>query len=82
MEVVQPSGSGGGGGSTLNFETPIGAVDDSNTTFTVVHTPFFIIVNGAAYTVGNGTFASYAAPTITLSSPVGVGGFILSAYQS
>lgn len=81
MELIAP-GSSGGGGSTLNFETPIGAVDDSNVTFTVVHDPFFIIVNGASYTAGTGTFFSYSAPTITLSSPVGVGGFILSVYQT
>lgn len=78
---MELGGSGvGGGGSTLQFETPIGAVDDSNVTFTVVHTPLFIIVNGGAYTAGTGVFTSYVAPTITLSSPVGVGGFILSAY--
>lgn len=79
MELGQ-MGGGGGSGGTLAFETPIGAIDDSNVTFTVVHDPLFIIVNGAAYTAGTGTFAAYVAPTITLTAPVGVGGFILSAY--
>ncbi len=70
--------SGGGGGA--NFETPVGSVDDSNTTFTVTNTPLYIIVNGVVYFEGTGLFTSYSAPTITLSSPVGVGGFIRSAY--
>ncbi len=68
------------GGAGVAYETPVGAVDDSNTTFTVSHQPAYIIVNGAQYLVGTGTYVSYIAGTITLSSPVGVGGFIRSAY--
>jgi hypothetical protein len=63
-----------------SFETPVGTVDDSNLTFTVSNTPKYIIVNGAQYVVGTGLYASYSAPTITLTSAVGTGGFIRSAY--
>lgn len=69
-----------GGGAGTNFETPIGTVDDSNLTFTVSNTPKYIIINGAQYLVGTGLFASYSVPTITLTSAVGSGGFIRSAY--
>lgn len=69
-----------GGGSALNKETPSGAVDDSNVTFTVSNTPFFINVNGGIYEVGLGLYASYVAGTITLTSPIGTGGFIRSYY--
>jgi hypothetical protein len=61
-----------------NFETPVGTVDDSNVAFTVLHTPQYVIVNGATYFSGAGY--TYAALTITLTNPVGVGGFIRSAY--
>lgn len=72
----------GGGGSTLAFETPTGAVDDSNTSFVVLNEPLYILVNGAQYLVGTGLYSSYVAGTVTLSSPVGTGGFIRSAYNS
>lgn len=84
-----PLGGGGGGGSsvvvggfTLTAETPTGTVNDSNTSFTVSHEPLYIVVNGAQYTVGDGIYTSYAAGTITLSSAVGVGGFIKSFYNA
>lgn len=76
------SSSGGGGGSTLTPENPSGTVNDSNVTFTVSNEPLFIIVNGASYVVGTGTYASYLAGTITLSSAVGSGGFIRSFYNA
>lgn len=72
--------NGGGGG--ISYETPVGTVDDSNVTFTVSHTPLYIVVNGAQYLAGTGTFTSYLAGTITLSSGVGTGGFIRSAYST
>lgn len=75
---VTITSSGGGG---VSYEEPVGAVNDSNTTFTVSNTPVYIIVNGAQYLVGTGLFTSYSAPTITLSSAVGTGGFIRSAYS-
>jgi len=67
-----------GGGTT--FETPVGVVDDSNTSFTVSNIPKYINVNGSQYTEGLGIYTSYLAGTITLSAPVGTGGFIISAY--
>lgn len=69
------------GAAGLNKETPVGAIDDSNVTFTVANTPFYISVNGLIYNVGDGLFSSYVAGTITLTSPVGTGGFIKSYYQ-
>lgn len=82
MEVVQPGGGTGGSGKTLTPQTPIGTVDDSNLIFTVTHDPVYIVINGATYTAGTGIWASYAAGTITLSSPVGTGGFITSFYNA
>lgn len=80
VELNTPS-SGGGSGKTLTAEIPVGTIDDSNTTFTVMNTPVFISVNGALCTAGTGTFTSYIGGVITLSSPVGVGGFIISFYN-
>lgn len=71
-----------GGGSTLTPETPVGNVDDSNVTFTVTHTPLYIVVNGSEYRVGQGMFATYVAGTITLTAPVGSTGFITSWYNA
>lgn len=68
------------GGSGLTKETPAGAIDNSNVTFTVTNEPFFINVNGAIYEVGDGAYSSYVAGTITLAYPVGTGGFIKSYY--
>lgn len=81
VELNQP-GDSGGGGSTLTVEDPAGTVDDSNTTFVVMNEPLFIDVNGAIYVEGTGTYSSYIAGVITLSSPVGVGGFIRSFYNA
>lgn len=74
--------STGAAASILTFETPVGTVDDSNVTFTVSNTPLFIVVNGGAYDANDGIFSSYSNGTITLSSAVGTGGFITSAYTS
>lgn len=82
VEELMHGGGSSASSSTLAFETPSGAVNDSNVTFTVTHTPLYINVNGAQYTVGTGIFLSYVAGTITLTSPVGTGGFIFSAYNS
>lgn len=78
---MQP-GSGGGSGATLTAETPVGTINDSNKIFTVSHTPVFINVNGSGYTAGTGIFSSYNSGTITLSSAVGSGGFIISFYNA
>jgi len=82
VEELMHGGASGGSGSTLTPETPVGTVDDSNKTFTVSNTPVYIVVNGAQYSEGTGTFASYVAPTITLSAAVGDGGFITSWYNA
>jgi len=74
--IVSSTASGSGGG--FNTETPTGAVDDTNVTFTVLNTPNSVVVNGNLYF--NGAGFTYAAGTITLNAPVGVGGFIRSIY--
>jgi hypothetical protein len=66
--------------STINTEVPTGDIDDSNTSFVVTNEPLFIVVNGATYKEGEGLYSSYSGGTITLSSPVGGGGFIRSYY--
>jgi len=76
------TGGGGGGSSTLTVETPSGLVNDSNVVFTVVNQPLYIVVNGGQYVVGQGIYTSYSLGTITLSSPVGIGGFIRSFYNA
>ena len=70
------------GGAGVSYETPVGDVNDTNTTFTVSNTPVYINVNGLIYREGEGIFTSYVAGTITLSTPVGTGGFISSAYSA
>lgn len=70
----------GGASAALNKETPVGDVDDTNTSFTVSNEPFFINVNGLIYEEGDGIYISYVAGTITLLSPVGASGFIKSYY--
>ncbi len=73
-------GGSSGASTSINFETPVGLINDSNTSFSVTNTPAYIIVNGGQYTVGNGLYSSYLAGVITLTSAVGTGGFIISAY--
>lgn len=68
----------GGGGAT--YEAPTGTVDDTNTSFTVLNEPLYIVINGNSYRVGHGLYASYSSGTITLTSPIGTGGFIESWY--
>lgn len=70
------------GGAGVSYETPVGDVNDTNMTFTVSNTPVYINVNGLIYREGEGIFTSYVAGTITLSTPVGTGGFLSSAYAS
>lgn len=65
-------------GGALAVETPSGTVDDSNTTFTVVNEPVYVVINGAQYFDGAGY--SYSGGTLTLDFPVGTGGFIRSVY--
>jgi hypothetical protein len=60
--------------ATVSFETP---AETSGTTFTVTHTPSYIIVNGVTYFEGLGY--SYLAGTITLDFDLS-DGWIRSAY--
>lgn len=70
--------NGGGGGTGLDFETPTGDVDDSNVAFTATETPLYLVVNGAQ--LFEGVHYSLSGLDITLNNPVGVGGFIRSAF--
>lgn len=54
----------GGGGSS---ETPSGTVDGSNTTFTALNTPLFVVSDGITYFEGAGYTLS--GLTITMTTP-------------
>lgn len=74
-ELMHGGGSSSGGG--LSIITVTGVVDDSNVTFSTATQPTLLNINGAFYQqVGGAITWSYAGTTITLSSPVGVGGQI------
>lgn len=77
---AEDGGTGGGGSGSLSFETPTGTVDDSNTTFDVLNTPLYLVINGAQIFEGAGY--SIVGLTVTLDNPIGTGGFIRSAYGS
>jgi len=79
LDALQAA-SGSGGGASIASEVPTGTIDDSNVSFSVAHEPAYIVVNGSQYVVGEGQYVSYVSGTITLASPVGVGGFIRSWY--
>jgi len=70
----------GGTGFIQGTEVPTGAVDDANVSFGVAHEPKYIVVNGSQYALGEGVYSGYAVGIITLSSAVGVGGFIRSYF--
>jgi hypothetical protein len=53
--------SAGGG---FNTEVPVGAINSSNTTYTVTNTPIAVVVDGMFRTAGAGY--TYSAPTITV----------------
>lgn len=72
--VIEFDASGGGTGVT--FETPVGAVDSSNTSFTVGHIPAYIVIDGASYFENNG----YSRSGLTITTIVPPTGFIRSAY--
>lgn len=52
LDTITIASSGGGGGFTI--ETPTGAVDGSNDTFTVSAEPAYIVADGIAYFSGAG----------------------------
>lgn len=66
--------------TSIEFETPTGTVNDTNVTFTATQTPIYIIQNGLQYFEDAGYTLS--GLTITLTTPVGTGGFIRSAYNA
>ncbi len=68
---------GGGGGSGVEIITISGTIDDSNVNFTASEQPVLLVINGGTYEQSGGSITwSYSLGTITLSSPVGVGGSI------
>jgi hypothetical protein len=67
-------------GSALATETPVGTIDNANTSFTVTNIPLWIVVNGATLFSGGGF--TYGSGTITTDSTVGTGGSIYSVYAS
>lgn len=61
-KVVREFGGGGGG---VTYRTPSGAVDGSNTSFTAVSSPNFVVADGITYFENNGYTLS--GLTITMS---------------
>lgn len=60
-----------GTGFTISQETPVGLVNASNTTYTVSHTPIFIMVDGMLRTAGNGyTYVPFTISVDPLTPPV------------
>ena len=87
ITLSAPVGAGGGiygiGGvatstSGANVETPSGTINGSNTVFTVVHEPSFIIVDGLAKFLT--THYTYAALTITITDGAPPALYIRSFY--
>jgi len=76
---VTISVTGGSGGSTLGFETPTGTIDGVNATFTVVHTPLFVVLNGATYFENDGY--TLAGLTITMLVIPQTGSTLRSAFN-
>lgn len=67
-------------GATILSEIPVGAVNASNTSYTVAHTPLFIIVDGMFRVSGQGY--TYAAGTITVDPLEAPAQFIRSYYAA
>lgn len=58
---------GGGGGGTVSYRTPTGAVDGDNTSFTVVSEPIHIVSDGIIYLEGFGYTRSGSTITMTIA---------------
>lgn len=67
------------GGAGLSKETPSGAINDSNVTFTVANTPKFIQLNGAVQEDG-GVDYTLSVLTITFVNPPPTGSILRSYY--
>lgn len=68
--------SGGAGGVTV--ETPVGAINGSNTVYTVSHAPAFVVVDSSSYF--ETLHYTYAAGTITMNALLAPTQFIRSIY--
>ena len=74
----EDSTGGGGSGGGILFETPTGAVNGANVTFTVLNTPVYIVSDGVQYFEG----AGYSLAGLTVTMDYAPTGFIRSAYTS
>lgn len=68
------------GGTTLGFETPVGTIDGVNATFTVIHVPVYVVLNGLTYFQGDGYTLS--GLTITMLVIPETGSTLRSAFES
>lgn len=79
---------GGTGGATLTEETPAGTVDGSNTIFTVVNTPIYIVVDGLTRILVsdindlNGNGFTFSSGTIIVNPNVPPTSFIRSYFNA
>jgi len=62
----------------VSFETPTGAINDSNVTFVVLNIPKFIVLNGSVYFENDGYTRSTL--TLTLNIVPATGSTLKSAY--
>lgn len=67
-------------GATIASETPVGAVDGSNVSFTVSNTPLFIIADSQFRVSGQGY--TYVAPTVTMDALIPPVQFLRSYYAA
>lgn len=67
-------------GASIASEIPVGAVNGVNTTYTVAHTPLFIIADSNFRISGQGY--TYVAPTITMDPLIPPVQFIISYYAA
>lgn len=75
--TLTPKNDGGytvsASGTTISSETPTGTVDGSNTIFTVLHTPLFVMIDGVIRVNGYGyTLAGLTINVDPLAPPVQV----------
>lgn len=66
-EVVRKFSGRSGGGGTVTYRTPSGDVNGSNTSFTVISVPNFIVSDGITYFENNGYTISGLTVTMTVA---------------
>lgn len=71
---------GGGSGSTLTMEIPSGAIDGSNVTYTIVHTPIVFLTYGSI--LADPEDYSISGTTITMTFPLSPGNVLQSFYNA